>query len=469
MLDASDVDRLVAYNVPGSEGTETFIQSVNASWDISDAWNLTSITTYQTSDYFRLEDFATDPNNPNDNPNIALDRTGDDEVFTQEFRLGYTGERFSGVLGAYYLDGESGFDDSFSLTGAILDPSLDFVLLTRDGTSSENVKNTAVFFDGEYKISDQFDLLFGFRYDSEDQDDNAVGDTFIANPDQVPASIQAAFAPFLGAVNPITEAEYDAFLPKLGVRWRANDNVTLAFVAQRAYRAGGSDVDFVSSGVIDYDPEYLNNYEFSARTNFFDGRLNWNTNVYYSDYKDQQVTESFPPPLQNFSFTVNAGESELFGIETDVSFDVTSEFEVYGGLGYAYTEFIEFSDTVFRATNGAAGNDFSGNRFPYAPRLSANAGMTYSGPSGIFGGLDANYQSDQYANNFNEAVDFEGERVILNGRIGYELNDNVRITALVRNLFDKDYFAFVNRGNIAGQTARLGDERTIAVRLDVDF
>ncbi|MEM1146585.1 MAG: TonB-dependent receptor [Pseudomonadota bacterium] len=469
ILDASDVSRTVAYNIPGREGTETFIQSVNAAWEISERWDLTSITTYQESDYFRLEDFATDPNLPDDNPEIALDRTGDDEVFTQEFRLGYQGDRLKGVLGAYYLQSESGFDDTFSLTGAILNPALDFVIITRDGASREEVTNTAVFFDGEYELSDSLDLLFGLRYDREDQDDNALGDTFIANPEQVPAFLQAQFAPFLGVVNPITEAEYEAVLPKLGLRWRTNENVTLAFVAQRAYRAGGSDVNFISGGVIDYDPEYINNYEFSARTNFLDGRLNWNTNVFYSDYTDQQVTESFPPPLQNFGFTVNAGESELYGFETDITYAATPELEIYGGFGYSYTEFIEFSDTAFRESNGASGTDFSGNRFPYAPRYSANAGISYAAPLGWFGGLDANYQSDQYANNINEPVDFAGERIVVNGRLGYRFSDAVTLTALAKNLLDEDYFVFVNRGNPAGQTARLGDEQTLAIRLDVDF
>ncbi|MEM8934844.1 MAG: TonB-dependent receptor [Pseudomonadota bacterium] len=462
LLDASDVDRTVAYNVPGLEGTETFIQSLSASWDISDAWNLKSITTYQESDYFRLEDFRTDASNPDDNPSIALDRTGDDKVITQELRLSYESERLTAVLGGYYLNAESGFDDSFTLTGAILgNPALDFILLTRDGESFDEVTNKAVFFDGEFQLTDKFDLLFGFRYDNEDQNDRALGNTFIANPDDVPVMLQAMFAPFLGVVEPETEASYDAFLPKGGVRYTINDNANLAFVVQRAYRAGGADVDFVSSGIIVYDPEYLMNYELAARTNFFDGRLSWNTNFYYSDYSDQQVTQAFPPPLQNFSFTVNAGESELFGFETDASFQVTPEWQVYGGVGFSHTEFIEFTDTN--------GTSFNGNRYQYAPRWSANAGVSYDSEMGLFGGVDANYQSDQYANNFNEPEDFEGERVVVNARLGYRVTENLTVTALARNILNTDYYVFANRGVFGSENARLGDPRTWSVRLDLDL
>ncbi|MEM9690486.1 MAG: TonB-dependent receptor [Pseudomonadota bacterium] len=464
LIDASEVNRTVAYNIPGSEGTETFIQAINAQLDISDTLSLTSITTYQDTDYFRIEDFQTDPNNPDDNPALALNRTGVDEVLTQELRLTYVGERFSGTLGAYYLDAEDGFNDSFTLTGAILDPSLDFLLLTREGDRKDEVRNKALFFDGEYQLTDKLDLLFGVRYDNEDQADNTLSRTFVANPEVIPflpPVVQAQLGFLLGDVSPATDADYDAVLPKIGLRYRVNDNTNLGFVIQRAYRAGGSDVDFVTSGVIDYDPEYLTNYELSARTTLLNGRLSWNSNIYFSDYTDQQVTESFPPPVDAFGFTVNAGESELFGFETDATYRVSAALDVYGSLGYAHTEFIEFMDSD--------GTDFSGNRFPYAPEWSANLGVSYDGQSGLFGGVDVNYQSDQYANNFNVPEDLEGERILVNARFGYRINDTITVAAIARNLFDEDYFAFANRGVFGNENARLGDERTLVLRVDIDL
>ncbi|MEM1176346.1 MAG: TonB-dependent receptor, partial [Pseudomonadota bacterium] len=464
LIDPSDVARTVAYNIPGSEGTETFIQSINAKWQISDQLELTSITTYQESDYFRLEDFQTDPANPDDNPNVSLDRTGDDEVLTQELRLTYQGERLSGTLGAYYLDAESGFQDSFTLTGAILDPSLSFLLLTREGESRDEVQNTALFIDGEYALTNNLDLLFGLRYDDEDQGDSALGRTFVANPEVLPflpPVVVAQLGFFLGEVSPVTDANYDAWLPKIGFRYRLSDTTNLGFVVQRAYRAGGADVDFVTSGIIVYDPEYLTNYELSARTTLLDGRLSWNTNLYFSDYTDQQVTESFPPPVDAFGFTVNAGESELYGFETDLNYQLSSEVDIYGGLGFAHTEFIEFMDSN--------GTDFAGNRYPYAPEWSANLGVSYDALSGVFGGVDANYQSNMYANNFNVQDDYEGERILVNARLGYRVNDKVTLTAIARNLFDEDYFVFANRGVFGNETARLGDERTWVLRMDVEL
>ncbi len=81
----------------------------------------------------------------------------------------------------------------------------------------------------------------------------------------------------------------------------------LGFAAQRSYRVGGAEMNFATGGLDEFDPEFLWNYELSARTSLVDGALNWNTNVYYSDWTDQQVTIPLDPPFDAFSQTVNAG------------------------------------------------------------------------------------------------------------------------------------------------------------------
>lgn len=77
-VDAEDVVREVFLDAPGLEGTDTFIQSVNATWDVSNRVQVQSITTYQDTDYVRQEDFDGTPA-----PVAALDRTGVDEAFSQ--------------------------------------------------------------------------------------------------------------------------------------------------------------------------------------------------------------------------------------------------------------------------------------------------------------------------------------------------------------------------------------------------
>jgi len=265
-------------------------------------------------------------------------------------------------------------------------------------------------------------------------------------------------------------ASYEAWLPKGGVRWNINPDTNISFVAQRAYRAGGAFISVIDGTINEFDPEYLWNYELAARTILLDGRLRWNTNVYYSDWRDQQVLEPVPG-FPTFFNTVNAGESTLWGFETDFSFDAGSNVEVYGGLGYASTEFDDFPNGNFDSTqpvSEANQPNFAGNRFPNAPRWSANFGVTYSPEQGLFGGVDANYQSDSFNSSENFAINQCCERVLVNARIGYAW-EGLSVTAYVRNAFDEQYYSFFNAAVAGDEFARLGAPRTFAIRFDATY
>ena len=464
VLDPEDVPREVAYDTPGLEGTDTFIQSVNARWYLADSVELQSITTYQHTDYTRQEDFDNTPA-----PVAALDRTLTDDAWSQELRLKYFGDRLSGVFGFYYFDNEELFTDSFIVPATIVNPALPAsILISRVSENSNATTNYAFFADGEYALTDSVDLLFGLRYDNEEQDSFATAVTDTVEP--LPPGFEF-LAALLGTETSQVDASYDAWLPKAGVRWTASDAATFSFVVQRAYRAGGAQILTLDGSIDTFEPEYLWNYEFAARTNFLDGRLRWNTNVYYSDWSDQQVNEPVPG-FPTFFTTINAGQSELYGLESDLSFQATDSVELYGGVGYTHTEFVDFPNGGFDPALPVGETNqpnFAGNRFPFAPEWSFNAGVDVNLPSGIFGGVDANYQSDIFQDNENYAVNEFGERFLVNARIGYELTENFRITAYVRNALDEQYYTSLNVIAAGDEFSRLGDERLYAIRLDADF
>ncbi len=462
-LAAEDVVREVAYDTPGLEGTDTFIQSVNATWDVSSAIQLQSITTYQNTDYVRQEDFDVTPA-----PVAALDRTGDDEAWSQELRLKYFGDRLSAVAGFYYFTNEDGFTDSFVVPATILNPALPAsILISRVSDTDNETENFAFFADGEFRLSDRFDLLFGLRYDNEELRNIASATTDTVDP--LPPQF-GYLAPLLGTETSTIDAAYDAWLPKAGVRWNLDPDTNLSFVVQRAYRAGGGEISVIDGSVNTFDPEYLWNYEFAARTTMMGGRLRWNSNLFYSDWTDQQVSEPIPG-FPTFSRTVNAGQSTLYGFETDLSFDVTDALEIYGGIGYSFTEFDDFPNGNFdpgQPQSESNQENFEGNRFPFAPRWSGNLGVAYRSENGFFGGVDASYQSSVYALAENFAVNQCCERVLVNARLGFAWR-NFRLSAYVRNALDAQYYSFVNFSTPGDEVARLGDPRTVAVRLDVDF
>ena len=333
-VSASQVIREVAYDTPGREGTETFIQSINATWDISDRVQFQSITTYQDTDYVRIEDFDRTPA-----PIAALDRTGVDEAYSQELRVKYLGDALNVAGGFYYFENEDGFTDTFSVPATAVNPALPAsILIDRVSQTTNETRNFAFFVDGQYSLNDTIDLLFGARYDNEQLENTAVSETSIQGG--IPPGFEF-LAPLLGSQSTITDADYEAFLPKFGVRLNLTDDANLAFVSQRAYRAGGAQIIILDGSVNEFDPEFLWNYELALRTEWLDGRLRWNANIYYSDWSDQQVLEpleAFP----TFSQTVNAGQSTLYGFETDFSLDATDELQIYGGIGYSFTVFDDF-------------------------------------------------------------------------------------------------------------------------------
>lgn len=79
----------------------------------------------------------------------------------------------------------------------------------------QDIENAAVFFDGEYALNDSVSLLFGARFDNEEYSESGVTAQSIGIPVD-PGSLQPN----------LTDTDYDAFLPKLGVRWDQSDNLT---------------------------------------------------------------------------------------------------------------------------------------------------------------------------------------------------------------------------------------------------
>ncbi|MEO0421558.1 MAG: TonB-dependent receptor [Pseudomonadota bacterium] len=445
-------DREVAYDTPGREGTQTLLQSLNIDWQINERFALQSITSYQNSDYVRTEDFDLTPA-----PIAALDRTGEDVALAQELRLKYAGDRLSGVAGFYFVDTSVGFVDEFTVPVTLIDPNIPLDnLVTRVGETDNDATNLAFFMDGQWSMGDRWDLLFGVRLDREEQDNATVTTTDILG--ELPPGFEFLEA-LEGDVVETTDADFSAVLPKLGVRWHVSEDANVAFTVQRAYRAGGSAINFVTGEVEDFDPEFLINYELAWRSVWLDGRMTWNANVFYADWTDQQVQVPLED-LPQFSRTINAGESRLWGVETDVAFAVSRHLDVYGSIGYVDTQFTDFPNAA------PPPDSFDGNDFPYAPELTLNAGVSYDRGRGVFGGIDVNYQSEAQIDQNNFAQDFVEERTLINARIGYAFADHYRLSIYARNLLDEDYFALANA---TSNFARLGDRRIVAIRFDSNF
>ena len=330
------------------------------------------------SDQFRMEFLATRSDAEEESGprfgqfdlDVFFDFSLDEEqVNTYDLRGIWESDQLSLVGGLYYFEHERE-------TARDLGVVLQNIYSTSGGRTE--VENAAIYFDGEYRMRPDLALLFGARYDNEEFEETGFNALTIGAPAD-PETLELNFS----------DTDYDAFLPKLGLRWDQTDNMSWSFVYQRGYRAGRAAIDNTNTPY-DFDPEYTDNFEIALRSVLLDGRLNVNANIFYTDWTDQHVITLIPGTSALAFRTDNAGESELYGFEIDATASLTSALTFVAGMGWLQTEFKDF-------VNAQTGEDFSGNSFPQSPELTFSLGFFYEHSSGIYGSFDARYQDSSYS------------------------------------------------------------------------
>lgn len=472
------------------------IVTLEFAYPISDTLSLTSVTSWSDVDYF------TEYDNDGSAANIGFGSAARQfETLTQEFRLAYDGTSVRGLLGAFYYDRDTASvaasrievttpvdTISFLLQSQGLDAgtagfiaglyaaALPVIPVDYADVAASTVTTYALFGDGEWDVTDRLTLLAGFRWDHEENRVDVVSTaTFIgAYPDPsafappgaplwfaiagINAGVQGIVDSAAGAA-PGTDRDFDAFLPKLGVRYDLTDDVSAGFVVQRGYRSGGSSSNLARAQTFAYDPEYTWNYEASLRSVWLDGALTVNANAYYVDWTDQQVSVYFG--LNEFDYnTVNAGQSHLYGFEVEAAWQVTQALDVYGSLGHSRTKFDDFTVTTGAVT------DLSGQQFAFAPALTLSAGGTYHWANGFLVNLNANYRSEVFSEvGVAQATSRAPDRTLVNARVGYE-TDRWGVYVYGHNIFDEEYFSYFRSGYSA---AVLGDPRVVGVMLQANW
>lgn len=278
------------------------------------------------------------------------------------------------------------------------------------------------------------------------------------------AQIQQQVDMVLNPANTSSENSYDAFLPKLGVVYRFSNNVSTGLVVQRGYRAGGSRVNTVTAQENRYDPEFTTNYEASLRTESADGRMRFNSNIFYTEWEDMQVDIQGTSGSSFDLNTVNAGEARLQGVEISGDIQLTEDLNLFAVASLADTEFTKFT------SNGV---DYKGKQFRLAPKTTASLGGTYYLTDNWVSSIDLAYTGESYSDQANTELERVPSRTLTNARFGYEA-DTWSAYIYGRNLFDKDYINSSNQINPSTSTTftrlvRTGEPRFVGVQFNATF
>ena len=371
----------------------------------------------------------------------------DRQSFNQEFRLVSNSNNlpFSWVLGTTFLSlDETNDRQDDGIYGDPSDPFGPYESLTI--SSSDYSSNNLSFFGNiDYELAKDLVISLGVRAEEWK-------------------------AKYSDTNNENFNLSNDMFGGKVSVSYLM-ENIGNAYLSYaKGYKQGGFNVGLGLLGQVDpneleYDPEYLTNYELGINSKISDF-TDLSFNIFYSQREDQQVlisTQVDPNDPNTFVYlTQNAAEGLNYGFEGSIDTQLNNALSLFLNLGYLETEI----------KNWASRPDIEGREQAHAPKYSFSAGAEYYfqentsfeinfiGKSGFYYSDSHNNKSDSY--------------VLTNAALRHSVDKWV-IDLWVQNLFDEYYST---RGFFFGNEApdfidtlyrRHGDPRHFGLSVRYDF
>lgn len=445
------------YDVNAQSGIEfrdatvsTYIADLN--YELSPGWNLRSVTAFSDSkvDIWTPQG-ATFKRNE--------ERKGQD--ISQDLRLTFdpVGSPLSGVVGLFA--GRFRTDIESLITTDLLAPFGIPTARIQDLNQRNTTTSIAAYADLRYRFAERWTLLAGGRVLRDEVKNEARGEAL----DQATTEFNIGYCMFVGCVPtaaylPLDErasAAKNVVLPKLGLAYDLTDNQTLAATATQGYRTGFGELVPGNTTITTIKPEFLWSYELAYRSRWLDDRLQLNANVYYYDYKNQQILVS-NPRVPGGTFTENAGKSHAYGSEVEMRWRPLDQLTLFTSLGLSKTEFDEAQSSI---------GDLKGKRFPEAPAITFAAGGFWKHQSGFFAGADMSYTDGFHSSGdlANSPSRWVGAYTLANARLGWEFR-HATVTLFARNLFDQKYLTFIGVGRAE---AVIGEGRTVGIRTSMRF
>ncbi len=309
--------------------------------------------------------------------------------------------------------------------------------LREDNQVRGNYHGWGAYVDMTYAVNDKFDIGFGIRYTKDTKD-------FAINVLPVDSELGPRWL-FGFTTNGFvsTKKSWDDFTPRVIARYRPNDDMMLYASVTKGYKSGG----FGSFGIVDngfdddlmalpgatpnsFDPETVWSYEIGVKGNTSDNRLRYDINAYHYKYSDLQLTY-----WDTGSKVGNVGKVKAYGVEGSLQAVVSDNLDLI--LSGSYN-----SNEITGANLIAEGSD--GNRLANSPAFKASGLLSYHYPINNNGEINASAefatQSSTFGGIENSDIAKLGSWTDVSMRLGYESNDNWKITAYVENVFDKVYF-----------------------------
>ena len=338
-----------------------------------------------------------------------------------------------------------------------------------------------------YDIVDDLEIALAVRYDTEEREvDNNVPKL----PPQTPGFfgtnnyINPAYVqdPSLSEI-PSRKNTYSQFQPKLSVNWKLTEDFAVFASYGYGFRSGGfnstgveATIELFYSGLClgdtrpppdnfpvctgdnrslqnvndDYKKEVSKAGELGFKATLLDGSLQLNGAVFTTDIENLQFFNFFAGPFGLLRVVTNAEEASITGFELDGRWRVGEYVTLFAGYSATDTEIDRYDGRPYT----------KGNKIPYAPKYTGNAGVDFAVPMGgsdwvLNARLDGSFvgetwfhpvQDDKVPNLFTGFGFGQGEfskqkrddYAIMNARAGIS-NETWDFTVWGRNITDENY------------------------------
>lgn len=434
--------------------------SVRVDYDLGST-TFTSITAIEKVELFTRGDidggfgcgFCGTENGPGFVP-FSVETSGDNDVeqFSQELRLSSNSwDTVNFQAGFFY------FDES------LVSEELAYDSVFAPGTITENIlisqdnKTYGIFGSVTYDISDDFTIIGGARYSSDEKDFSAVG----------------VLPEALGTQDTTDESKISWDLTG---RYSLQDDVMIYGRLAKGFRAPS--IQGSTGFITTVDSEELISAEVGIKTTLLDDRIRLNGAIYRFEVDGQQLTAV--GGNDNQTRLLNADKTVGQGIEVDFEFAASENLVLSLGGSYNHTEIQDEglgvphcgvpNCTVLNRilSEGIAG--INGNSLPQAPEWIGSFTAKYSIPvaSGEFYAFtDWAYKSETNLFLY-ESIEYTAESALEGGlRLAYRSNSDYEIAIFGRNLTDEEVVTGALDFN--NFTAIVNEPRTIGVEFRMDF
>ena len=368
--------------------------------------------------------------------------------WTQEVRLASpSGGRFEWLIGGFFTDettSNAQLVRSFDMAGNPI-PGLDPLAIV--GLPA-TYKEYAIFGNGTFKLSEQFEITGGLRWARNKQTFRQISSGAI-----VPQ-----------ADDPGKSAE-SVFTYSISPQFHINDDAMLYARLATGYRPGGPNV-IVPNVPPTVDADRMKNYEIGLKADFADRMVSVDVAIFLMDWTDIQVVRSFG----GVSGGANGGKARSKGIEGSFALRPTPGLTISATGSYT-------DATLSEDVPDISGVD--GDRLPAVPKFSGALRADYEFELG--GGNKGSFGAGiRHASNRLSLVESDPlvatakpyTSVDLNASITF--NDHWTLRAYARNLLDNQgEMARSTFANGLNQPSFLGisplQPRTVGVALDLAF